>query len=173
MRFIKRKKIVDENIKIDFFSALINSAFFIGYIPVASGTFGSAFALMFFLIPGFSNIVLLSFITLVCFILSLLSGKIIIKKYGEDPSVIVIDEVIGMWITVITVKLFFESVELNFLFFIVTFISFRIFDVFKIFPSTYFDNMKNIFGVLMDDVVSGVYAGFFSILIFLIINYLI
>lgn len=171
MRLLKTKNIADENIKVSFFAVAFNSAIFTGYIPFASGTFGSAFALLFFLIPGFDNIFIVGAVSLMCILTSLATSKNILLKYGDDPSVIVIDEVIGMWITVLTFYILSgDNENLSIITVIVLFLLFRFFDIVKIQPARYFDKMKNIFGVIMDDVVSGVYAGFFSYLIILLIN---
>lgn len=171
MRLIKEKKITDESVKIDFFSDIFNSAFFTGYIPKASGTFGSAFALLFLLIPGFDDVFILSFAASLCFILCLLTASKMLKKFGDDPSVLVIDEVVGMWVTLIVFKLLNGFTEpLGLISVIITFIMFRFFDIVKLQPAGYFDRMKNVFGVLMDDAVAGIYAGIISYLIVLLIK---
>lgn len=170
MMFLKTKNITDDNLKLNFFAVAFNSALFTGYIPFASGTFGSAFALLFLLIPGFDNIFVVSTVSLICILISLATSKSILLKYGDDPSVIVIDEVIGMWITVLTFYILSgDSGNLSIITVIILFLLFRFFDIVKIQPARYFDKMKNIFGVIMDDVVSGVYAGLLSYLIILLI----
>lgn len=94
-----------------------------------------------------------------------------IKRYGDDPSVVVIDEIIGMWITVLIVIIWFsESVALTPLALMISFLAFRIFDIFKLFPANYFDKMKSGFGIVMDDVVSGIYAGILSSLVIILIK---
>jgi phosphatidylglycerophosphatase A len=171
MRFLKTKNISDDNIKVNIFVVAFNSALFTGYIPAASGTFGSAFALLFFLIPGFGNVYVLGAASLICFLTSLATSKNILLKYGDDPSVIVIDEVIGMWITVFTFYILSgDEGNPSIISMIILFILFRFFDIVKFQPARYFDKMKNIFGVLMDDVISGVYAGLISYLIIFLIN---
>lgn len=166
MRLIKEKKIIDESVKIDFFSDIFNSALYTGYIPKASGTFGSAVALLFLLIPGFDNIFVMSFLTSVCFVLCLLTASKMLKKFGDDPSVLVIDEVVGMWTTLIIFKLLNGFAEpFGLVNVIITFIMFRFFDIVKLQPAGYFDRMKNVFGVLMDDAIAGIYAGIISYLI--------
>lgn len=171
MRFLKIRKIINGNIKINIFANAFNSVLFTGYIPFASGTFGSAFALLFLLIPGFDNIFIISLLSAVCFVLCLLTASKMLKKFGDDPSVLVIDEVIGMWVTLIVFKIlngFSEPFSLIYV--IITFLMFRFFDIVKIQPAGYFDRMKNVFGVLMDDIVAGVYAGVISYLIVLLIK---
>ncbi|MCX7834131.1 MAG: phosphatidylglycerophosphatase A [Ignavibacteria bacterium] len=167
MGIIKKKQILDTNIKVNFFSLLFNSFFFIGFVPVASGTVASIFALVPLVIPEFNNVAVIFLVTIIFFIISLLSAKNILRKYGDDPSIFVMDEVIGMWITAIIIKIIFEDTILLHIF--IGFLFFRFFDIIKIQPAKYFDGLKNTFGVLMDDIVSGIYAGFSSsILIYII-----
>ncbi len=158
MRLIKEKKIVDENAKVDLFSVLCSSCFYIGFIPKASGTFGSMFALLFFLINGFEKPEILLGAVVVGFIVGIVTSKIMMKKYGDDPSVVVIDEVIGMWITILVFTILSES-EISQFYLIVSFFSFRLFDIIKIQPAKYFDHLDTAFGVIMDDVIAGIYAG--------------
>ncbi|MBN1634108.1 MAG: phosphatidylglycerophosphatase A [Ignavibacteria bacterium] len=173
MKLIKTRKTADNSIKIDLFSNLLNSALFVGYVPVASGTFGSMFALIFILIPGFDNIFIIAALTAVCFLLCLLTARKILKKFGDDPSVLVIDEVIGMWIALIILKLLNGySEQLGLKEVIISFIAFRFFDIVKLQPAGYFDGMKNVFGVLMDDIIAGIYAGTISYLIIVLIKLL-
>ncbi len=84
-------------------------------------------------------------------------------KYGDDPSVVVIDEVAGMWLTLAVSSLFFADVSITLL--AVSFLSFRFFDITKIYPASVFDKMKSGTGIMMDDIVSGVYAGVFTVVI--------
>ena len=93
------------------------------------------------------------------------------KRYGDDPSVFVMDEVIGMWVTIIVYGFLcqkFSGYKPDELF--VAFIFFRIFDIIKLPPVRYFDNMKNVFGVLTDDVIAGIQAGVIEFVVILLIK---
>ena len=163
MRLIKRKNIVNEDVKIDFFSMLIASAFFTGYFPVASGTVGSLFAVLFVFIPGFYNPVVLLTLSLIFFFVGIVVSDRMMQRYGDDPSVVVIDEVVGIWISLFIIYLFgFENLIIVS---IAAFITFRIFDILKVFPGNYFDRMNSGKGIMMDDVIAGVYSGFASVLL--------
>lgn len=166
MRFIKKKEIVNTNIKVNFFCLVFASGFFTGFFPLASGTVGSAFALAFFLIPGFHNLYVLFPLIILSFFLGILSSKKMIERYGDDPSVIVIDEFVGMWITV-AVSALYDFCLLSVL---VGFFMFRLFDIVKLYPAAFFDNMKNGFGIMMDDVIAGLYAGAATVLILLLLK---
>ena len=168
MRLIKRKKIVNPEYRVGFFSTFFSSGFYTGYFPVASGTFGSAAALLFFLIPSFSNPYILSASILLSLIIGTVASSPMIKRYGDDPSVIVLDEFAGMWITMLICNFFYTG----YLSFIIGFLMFRLFDIVKVFPASYFDKIKNGFGIMMDDVIAGIYGGLSSILILIVIDYL-
>lgn len=166
MRLIKKKEIVNPNIRIDFFSVIFSSGLFIGFAPVASGTFGSAFALLFLLIPGFTNKYAFPFAIFFCFLLGIWTSGKMIKRYGDDPSVVVIDEIVGMWLTI-----FISSyISYGYLSIVIGFLMFRLFDIVKLYPASYFDKMKTGFGIMMDDVIAGIYGGAAASIILLIIR---
>ena len=103
------------------------------------------------------------FIFSLIFIYSFIAVNLYIKdKANKDPKEVVIDEFIGQSIPIYlyeishgTDKNFNESIYIYF----VIFILFRLFDIKKPFPVSYFDkNFKNSFGVVMDDVIAGLYV---------------
>ena len=75
------------------------------------------------------------------------------SKLGEhDPKSVVIDEVVGTWIAVL-------SCGTDIIFWIFAFVLFRIFDTAKIWPASYFDNKsEGSINVIMDDVIAGTFA---------------
>lgn len=170
MRIIKRKKIENEEVRIDFFTMFLASAAFTGYAPVASGTVGSLFAALFIFVPGFYNPVIIFTLSLIFFFVGVVVSDRMMQRYGDDPSVVVIDEVVGMWLSMFIISLFGYANHLMVM--IVSFLSFRFFDILKIFPGNYFDRMKSGTGVMMDDVAAGVYAGFTGVLIIIAIQYI-
>ncbi len=170
MRLIKRKKIVNEDVRIDFFTMLVASAFFTGYFPVASGTVGSLFAVLFVFIPGFYSPVVLFTLSLIFFFVGIIVSDRMMQRYGEDPSVVVIDEVVGVWISLFIISAFGYTNLI--LVSAISFFTFRFFDILKVFPGNYFDRMNSGKGIMMDDVVAGVYSGFAGVLLIKVYLYI-
>ena len=129
------------------------TCFKIGYIPFGPGTFGSLLSLcLWFLIVNNSLFIKILLIS-IFFIIGVFASEIISKKNNEkDPGYIIIDELIGMWITLLLIPYGFNWYFLGFLFF-------RIFDIIKLYPANIFDKMNSGVGIMLDDVVAGLYAG--------------
>jgi phosphatidylglycerophosphatase A len=143
-----------------FGTKLFASALFSGYAPVASGTVGSAVGVAIYLIPGFESLACIGPFILIVFIVGLKVAAIMEQRYGHDPSEVTIDEVVGMWISLFLLpKKIFVVLAAFFLF--------RFLDIVKPFPAHKFDAMHGGFGIMMDDVVAGIYA---NIIIQLIIR---
>jgi len=132
-----------------FFSNLISTFFYLGRLPKAPGTWGSLGALFVWsLVPE------TIFFRLIVLIITLIFGfytcEIILKEANSpDPSYIVIDEVVGLWITLLFVP---KTV----FFFTLGFILFRVFDILK--PSFIYSVQfsKGSLGVMLDDILAGV-----------------
>lgn len=163
-QILKKKKIVDPSAKVDFLTTLFSSFFFSGYFPFASGTAGSLASLVIFFSEVFYNPLILAALVFVSFVIGMFTSAKVIKKYGDDPSVIVIDEAVGMWLTVLIFVLF-SSESLSMFYLLICFLSFRLFDILKLQPAKYYDELKSGYGIMMDDVAAGIYAGVLSCLI--------
>ena len=91
---------------------------------------------------------------------------------NKDPRQIVIDEVLGQSMPLILLLYLNQSNQLSSqieIYYIISFIFFRFFDIVKPFPVSYFDkNFKNYFGIIMDDIMAGFYTMFVIFLISLI-----
>lgn len=161
---IKKKKIVDANVKVDFFSVIFSSFFFSGFFPTVSGTIGSLASLVIFFFSVFYNPAVLLILIVFCFVAGIYTSKNMIKRYGDDPSVIVIDEAVGMWLTVL-IFILLPGTNLTLFYILICFLSFRLFDILKLQPAKYYDELKSGYGIMMDDVVAGIYAGILSYLI--------
>ena len=92
---------------------------------------------------------------------------------NKDPKEVVIDEFIGQSIPIYLYEIAHETIknsEEAALFYLYIFILFRYFDIKKPFPVNYFDkNFKNSFGVILDDVIAGLYV-VLTLIIFMVIK---
>ena len=107
------------------------------------------------------NIILISIIFI--FFISIYTVNIFIKNMdNKDPREVVIDEFIGQSIPICLYEIAHEGTKETdkvLIFYFVMFILFRIFDIVKPYPVSYYDkNFKNSFGVIMDDVAAGLYV---------------
>ena len=145
---------------------LFVTLFGIGKLKKIPGSYASLATIIFlfilFHILNFSpNIVLIGVI--IVFLISLYAVNIFIKDMdNKDPKEVVIDEFIGQSIPICLYEIAHEGTkETNevLTFYFIMFILFRIFDITKPYPVSYYDkNFKNSFGVIMDDVVAGLYV---------------
>jgi len=146
------------------------TCFGLGYAPVASGTFGTlggvALALVFALyFPA--NYMLACLVTAV--VLTLIGaplGKWAEEKWqSKDPGQYVLDEVIGFLVTVSFIDPQ-QNLTINLA---VAFLLFRFFDIFKPPPARQLEKVSGGWGIILDDVVAGIYA---AIALFVYTNYI-
>lgn len=136
---------------VGFFTKTFASGLFSGYSPVASGTVGSAVGLAFYFIPGFENIYVILPLCLLVYFFGVRAAESMEKVYGQDPGEVTIDEVLGMWVSLLFLP---KQIVVA----VIAFFIFRIFDILKPFPARHFDNTPGGSGVMLDDVVSGIYT---------------
>ena len=125
----------------------------IGYLPSAPGTWGSlaAFLVWYVIIGHISSITLIVLIAVI-FALGVYASSITeINLRKNDPSIVVIDEWVGQWISL----LFLSK---SFLWGLVAFALFRLFDIWKPYPINKLDNLNSGWGIMLDDVLAGIYA---------------
>lgn len=137
----------------------IATGFGSGYTPIAPGTAGAALGCL--LLGGYqhfighttTNLFQLSFLILI--ILTTVIGAIatyqLEPEWGEDPSKVVIDEIIGVWIALLFVPLTWQNI-------LIGFISFRLFDIYKPLGIRKLEAIPKGWGVMLDDVLAGIYA---------------
>jgi len=130
---------------------LLSTFFYVGYLPFMPGTFGSlAGLLVFFLVKNNSLVYIISTVILLALGLWVCrEAEDVFQK--KDPKYVVIDEVVGMLIT-----LFFVPFDYRLI--LIGFFLFRLFDTLKPFPVSVFQNTKGSIGIMGDDLVAGLYA---------------
>jgi phosphatidylglycerophosphatase A len=128
-----------------------------GKAPVAPGTAGSAVAALLLLLPGrVPGIPAWSspgwaLVVLVLFLGGVWASARAEAAYGKDPGVVVIDEVVGMFAALFLVPNSIAAV-------IGAFFLFRLFDIVKPFPVRAAERVRGSWGIMLDDVIAGIYA---------------
>ncbi len=135
----------------NFIDRLISTGLGSGLSPIAPGTAGSLVALAVYFIPDFQKPYFIIPAIILFFGWGTISAGRMETSYGHDPSRVVIDEIVAMWISL----LFLPKRILLAAF---AFLLFRMLDIFKPFPASYFDKRNGGISIMMDDVVCGVYT---------------
>ena len=155
-------------------SILILSMFGVGYSKYAPGTVASFItSLIFIYFFNYQiNIIFLILNVTLIFIFSIYSIDKYQNSFDEiDSKVIVIDEFVGQSIPILTIyTLIPKNNMISFIIYIfISFVLFRFFDIVKPFPINKVDKlMKNGFGVMLDDVIAGVYSSIILLIILLL-----
>jgi phosphatidylglycerophosphatase A len=123
----------------------------IGYVPFASGTFGSAAGLaLWAVMPSTALAQLVTIAGL--FAIGSWSGSVAEHHFQRtDPGQVVIDEVLGMLMTLFMNPVAWPGAALGF-------VLFRLFDVVKPFPANRLERLPGGFGVMADDAMAAIYA---------------
>jgi phosphatidylglycerophosphatase A len=132
----------------------VASWFGAGLSPKAPGTVGSLASLVLW-----APLVLLeapwwarAIVVVVVFAVGVVVSNVVVKDRGEDPQVVVIDEVAGMGLTLLVCAASWPLLAVGFVFF-------RVFDIAKPWPVSFADQkVGGGFGVMLDDIVAGGYA---------------
>jgi len=140
---------------------IIATGFGVGYIPVIPGTAGSLVALLIFIfLPLDHNIWLL--ICLILFCIGIWVSNTVETEKGKDPGIVVIDEYVGQWISLL-------FLPRTLWIFIAAFVLFRVLDIIKPFPAAKFEKIRGGTGIMMDDLIAGIYTNILIHLIMLLI----
>lgn len=141
---------------------LIATWFGSGLSPKAPGTAGSLAALPFiYLVLSYSQIWVVLTIGLLVMVSGTWASKRAGARWGQvDHGAIVVDEVLGQLIAIGLAFHLGDRPSLDWQIVLLGFVFFRVFDVSKVWPASYFDrHVKNALGVMLDDVAAGVWAG--------------
>ena len=137
--------------KINLFERFIGSGFYTGYSPYISGTVGSLAALIIYLIPGFEQLFIIIPAIIIFMVYGIYVGTKFESKYGKDPAQCTVDEVVGMWISLVALP---KTVGIV----VAVFFLWRILDIIKPPPARNLERLKGGLGIMIDDVVSGIYT---------------
>ena len=169
-----------------FVTRAVATGLFSGYIPWASGTFGTLVGLAVYLLPGLSEPLWLSLLIVVGMAAGVVTSKKVAQATGHqltasarrakelfqpgahapaDPSIVVIDEIVGIWISLWLVP--YSRVAI-----VVAFVLFRLFDIVKPPPARQLERIPNGWGIMLDDVAAGIYANLATRGVLLLLAYL-
>ena len=156
------------------FNLLFITFFKIGKIKLAPGTVASFITcLLFLLFVNLIDIVILFFFTLLIALYSFIAINNSFDSFDtNDPQEIVIDEVVGQMLPLLAIPIY-ETLYIapKEYYCIAAFLLFRLFDIWKPFPINYIDiNTEGSLGIMLDDVLAGIYTIFILIIIFFFIG---
>ncbi len=141
------------------------TGFYSGKIPFAPGTWGSAFALIPWYFCRTLSLAHYAMVLAILFVVGFLTAGSAEKIFDRpDPGSIVIDEVMGIFVTLTLAPNHPAA-------WILGFVLFRIFDVLKPFPVSWLDtHLHGGIGIMLDDVMAGIYALICLQLIWLVVG---
>ena len=137
------------------FALWISTWFGCGFLKFAPGTIGSMAAVPFaWMLMEFGGVLALTIVTTVLFLIGVWAAHTyVLTVQNEDPPEVVIDEVVGQCLTLMVVPV-------DVVYYLIGFVLFRIFDIIKPWPVNWADkNIKGGLGIMLDDILAGVYAG--------------
>lgn len=135
----------------DRFVKLIATFFYIGYLPLAPGSIASIAGVFMYVIFQANAVVYAGVLITVIFLGFRVSDRMEEMVGIKDPTCIVIDEVAGVMIA-------FWGLPWQWPVIITGYFVFRAFDMFKIYPVNRLEDMKGGVGVMMDDIIAGIYT---------------
>jgi phosphatidylglycerophosphatase A len=131
----------------------IATVFKAGYIPIAPGTVGSIIGLLiFWLIKDYASFTIEMFVAAALFFAGVWASTIVEQVLERhDPGVVIVDEVVGMLVALMLLP---PTITVMFL----AFLLFRVFDIIKPYPARWCEQLSRGWGIMMDDVVAGLYV---------------
>jgi len=140
------------------FYKLVATGLGVGYSPVAPGTCGAILGVLIYYLlhfisgPQWAFTDLHLFALIIIFTgLGIVASKHLEKIWGEDAQKIVIDETVGQWITLLFIPFHWKYI-------LMALVLFRLFDIWKPLYIRRVEHLPNGIGVMMDDVIAGIYG---------------
>lgn len=130
---------------------LIGTFFGVGHIPIVPATWTSLVVAALFYLFQWDGLALQLTFVVATFVLGVPASTALENEYGEDPKQATIDEACGMGISLVMVPLTLPNVA-------AAFFLFRVFDVLKPPPARRFESMHGGWGIMLDDVMAGIYT---------------
>ena len=137
------------------FHIIIASGFGSGFSPFAPGTAGALVAViiwtvLFYVIPFNILLVVTSLLIVLFTAAGIWSADKLESEWGKDPSKVVVDEMVGVWIALLAVPVG------NVWYILFAFLLFRFFDIFKPLGIRKMEQLEGGIGVMADDILAGI-----------------
>ncbi|NTV05035.1 MAG: phosphatidylglycerophosphatase A [Chlorobiaceae bacterium] len=143
---------------------IISTCFGIGYFPFAPGTFTSIVAVLcYFFIPALHNPLLLLSLVVLCSAAGIWAGGLMEEHYGNDPSIVTIDELAGQWLALLALPEGILPLLLSLAFF-------RFFDIAKPGPVDAAQRLAGGWGIMIDDLLAGFFANLSARIVLVILT---
>ena len=137
---------------LDKLATFVATSAYVGFVPTAPGTFGSAAGLAIYALVRTSDSALAEAIVLIAvLLLGTWSAHRVERELGKDPGAVVIDEVLGMLVTLAFLDVTVAGA-------VVGFVAFRLLDVWKPFPAARLEHVHGGPGIMLDDAMAGIYS---------------
>lgn len=128
------------------------TAGYVGFAPIAPGTFGSAVGLVvYLLVRRGDSLILEAAVLAAAFIVGVWSAGLVERQMGKDPGAVVIDEILGMLATVAFLNVTLLGAAIGF-------VIFRVLDVIKPYPAGRLEHLHGGAGIMLDDAMAGLYS---------------
>lgn len=133
-------------------ATFIATAAYVGFVPIAPGTFGSAVGLLIYAATRSADTAMAEAAVLMAVLIAgVWSADRVERELGKDPGAVVVDEVAGMLVTIAFLDVSVTGA-------IVAFLIFRVLDVIKPYPAGRLEHLHGGPGIMLDDVMAGVYG---------------
>lgn len=133
-------------------ATFVATAGYVGFVPVAPGTFGSAVGLLVYaVVRAGGSLWLEAAVLVLALAIGVWAAEDVERQMGKDPGAVVIDEVLGMLVTLAFLDVTIAGAVLGFFLF-------RLLDVIKPPPARRLENLHGGAGIMLDDLMAGVYA---------------
>ena len=133
-------------------ATFIATAAYVGFVPIAPGTFGSAVGLLIYAATRSAGTAMAEAAVLMAVLIAgVWSADRVERELGKDPGAVVVDEVAGMLVTIAFLDVSVTGA-------IVAFLIFRVLDVIKPYPAGRLEHLHGGPGIMLDDVMAGVYG---------------
>lgn len=145
--------------RVPFWPMVVGTGFGSGFWPYGPGTAGALLAtLLWYVLSLFLSGAWLLAVTFLCiiifYVLGVWAANRLSRYWGKDPSRVVIDEMVGVWIALLAAPAGSLAYAMA------SFVLFRFFDIVKPLGVRHMERMHGGHGVMMDDVLAGIYSFF-------------